>query len=221
MEEQRLAACAEKLKRLNEKHRQTNESKLSSSQTTSDEAGAAGEEALSPIPASSPVSLVPVSQSQALITQGPLLERVDRDKDEMEQEREKVEPSAEDETQLPCQPSPPPQRPTTLAPEPQSEGETLAEVGPLVEENQTDKTASVPICDYFNTEDHKGKLALGTFLQVEGKFNFLLGVEAKYFFLQWMSPTCLCLTWKLPEEKKSPLHLHNWREKLLLPCVPL
>lgn len=184
MEEQRLAACAEKLKRLNEKHRQTNEGKLANSQTTSDEAGAAGEEALSPVPASSPVSLVPVSQSEALITQAPLSERVDRDEDQTEQEQEKVVPSAEDDAQLPCQSSPPAQRPTTLASEPQSEGETsLEEVGPLVEENQTDRTTSVPICDYFNTEDRKGKLALSTFLQVEGKlFSFLLVVEVDTFF---------------------------------------
>ncbi|XP_017284274.1 protein PRRC2C isoform X1 [Kryptolebias marmoratus] len=157
MEEQRLAACAEKLKRLNEKHRQANEGKPANSQTTSEEAGAAAEEALSaPVPASSPVPSVPVSQSQALITQSPLSEREDRDKDRIEQERERAEPSAEDEVQLPPQPSPPPQRPASVAPEPQSEGETsLAEVGPLVEENQTDRTASVPICDYFNIEDNR------------------------------------------------------------------
>ncbi|KAM6921826.1 LOW QUALITY PROTEIN: protein PRRC2C [Xenentodon cancila] len=153
MEEQRLAACAEKLKRLNEKHRQASEGKPASAQTTDHEAGAAKEETLLvPAPASSPLPSIPISQLQAPVIQAPLTEKDDRDKERVEREREKVEQSAEDET-LPRQPSPPAQRPG--APEQQSEGETsLAEVAPLVEENQTDRT-SVPTRDYFNIEDNR------------------------------------------------------------------
>ncbi|XP_028258879.1 protein PRRC2C isoform X2 [Parambassis ranga] len=154
MEEQRLAACAEKLKRLNEKHRQANEGKPSSAQTSNDEAGAAHEEDTvpAPPPVSSPVPSVPVqSQSQAPIIHAALSERVDRDGDKME--RERVEQSAEEEVHLPLQPSPPLQRPG--AAEPPSEGETsLADIVPLMEENQTDR-ASVPIRDYFNMEDNR------------------------------------------------------------------
>lgn len=158
MEEQRLAACAEKLKRLNEKHRQATEGKSSPSLTTNDEAGAAHEEASSaaPAPASSPVPSVPVSQSQAPIIQAPLPERVDRDRERIERDRERVEPTVEEEVHLPRQPSSPVQRPVATAPEPQSEGE--AEVGSLVEENQADRT-TVPIRDYFNIEDSRGKSA--------------------------------------------------------------
>ncbi|KAM9385131.1 protein PRRC2C [Pholidichthys leucotaenia] len=156
MEEQRLAACAEKLKRLNEKHRQANESKPSSAQTASDEAGIARDEALSaPSPVSSPTPSVPVSQSQPPVMQVPLMERGDRDRDRMERERERVDPNAEEELHLPRQPTPPVQRSAAVAPEPQSEGDTtLADVGPLIEENQADRTP-VPICDYFNIEDNR------------------------------------------------------------------
>lgn len=161
MEEQRLAACAEKLKRLNEKHRQANEGKPSSAQTTNDEAGAPREEASlsTPAPVSSPAPSVPVSQSQVTVMQTSLPERGDRDRDRIE--RERAEPNAEEEVHLPRQPTPPVQRPVALAPEqPQGEGETsLAEVGPIMDENQTDRT-SVPIRDYFNMEDNRGKLTL-------------------------------------------------------------
>lgn len=161
MEEQRLAACAEKLKRLNEKHRQATEGISPPALTTNDEVGATHEEAPSsaPAPASSPVPSIPVSQSQAPIMQEPLPERVDQDRESIERERERVEPSVEEEVHLPLQPSSPVQRPVAIAPEPQSEGEsTLAEVGPLVEENQADRT-TVPIRDYFNIEDSRGKPA--------------------------------------------------------------
>lgn len=153
MEEQRLAACAEKLKRLNEKHRQANEGKPSPAQTTNDEAGAPREEAsLSTPPVSSPAPSVPISQSQATVMQTSLPERGERDR---------AEPNAEEEVHLPRQPTPPVQRPVALAPEqPQGEGETsLAEVGPIMDENQTDRTL-VPIRDYFNMEDNRGKLTL-------------------------------------------------------------
>ncbi|KAM7410300.1 hypothetical protein PAMA_001644 [Pampus argenteus] len=160
MEEQRLAACAEKLKRLNEKHRQATEGKSSPALTTSDETGAAHEEASSLTPASSPVPSIPVSQSQTPVMQAPLPDRVDRDREMIEREKERVEPSVEEETHLPRQPSPVPvpvpvQRPVAIAPEPQSEGESaLAEVAPLVEDNQADR-AAVPIRDYFNIEDSR------------------------------------------------------------------
>ncbi|KAM9848726.1 protein PRRC2C [Aulostomus maculatus] len=152
MEEQRLAACAEKLKRLNEKHRQANEGKSGLAQTANEEEGAGHEETSSaPAPVSSPAPSVPVSQSQASIMQTSQPERLDHDRDKIE----RVEPSAEEEAHLPHQPSSPVQRPVVVAPEPQSEGEsTLAEVGPLVEENQADRT-TVPIRDYFNIEDNR------------------------------------------------------------------
>lgn len=157
MEEQRLAACAEKLKRLNEKHRQATEGKSASAQPSSDDTGAAHEEISSaPAPVSSPAPSIPASQSQVSIMQTPLPERVDRDGERME--RERVEPSEEEEVHLPRQPSPPVQRAVTIAPEPQSEGESsLAEVGPLMEENQTDRTTG-PMRDYFNMEDKRGRL---------------------------------------------------------------
>uniref|UniRef100_A0A1A8J888 Proline-rich coiled-coil 2C n=1 Tax=Nothobranchius kuhntae TaxID=321403 RepID=A0A1A8J888_NOTKU len=157
MEEQRLAACAEKLKRLNEKHKQANESKTANAQTTNDDAGAAGEDAPSaPVPASSPVPSVPVPQSQVPVIQDPVSERGGPDKERAEQEHDGVEPIAENEAQLLHQPSSPTQRPVATAPEPQSQGElTLVEVGALVEENQVDRTASVPIHDYFNLEDNR------------------------------------------------------------------
>lgn len=161
MEEQRLAACAEKLKRLNEKHRQTAEGKAASAQSTSDEAGVAHEEASSstPAPVSSPAPSVPVSQSQGPIMEAPLPERVERDGERSERERERVEPSVEEEVHLPRQPSPPVQRPVTIAPEPQSLGESsLVEVSPLIEENQTDRP-TMPIRDYFSMEDNRGRLS--------------------------------------------------------------
>lgn len=159
MEEQRLAACAEKLKRLNEKHRHSAESKSSPAQTISDDAGAAHEETSlsAPSPVPSPVPSGTVSQSQATVMQATLPERVDRDRERMERELERVEPNAEEEVHLPRQPSPPIQRPVTVVPEPQSEGEnSLAEVSPLMEENQADRTV-VPIRDYFNLEDNRGE----------------------------------------------------------------
>lgn len=157
MEEQRLAACAEKLKRLNEKHRQTTEGKSTLVQTTNDEGGVATEEASSaPAPVSSPVPSIPVSQSQPSNMQP---ERVDRDRERIEQERERDEPKVEEEVQLPRPPSSPVQRPVVIASKPPSEGEsTVAEVSHLVEENQADRT-TVPIRDYFNIEDNRGKSA--------------------------------------------------------------
>lgn len=159
MEEQRLAACAEKLKRLNEKHRQATEVKSVPGQTTNNDAGIAYEEASSsaPAPVSSPAPSVPVSQSQPPIMQAPLPERVDGER--MERERERVEPSVEEEALLPRQPTPPIQRPVTIASEPKSEGESsLVEVSPLMEENRADRS-TVPIRDYFNMEDNRGELS--------------------------------------------------------------
>lgn len=157
MEEQRLAACAEKLKRLNEKHRQSAENKSAPAQIGEDAGAALEETSLSaPVPVPSPVPSGTVSQSQATVMQATLPERVDRDRERMELERERVEPNAEEEVHLPRQPSPPIQTPVTVVPEPQSEGEnSLAEVSPLMDENQADRI-SVPIRDYFNMEDNRG-----------------------------------------------------------------
>lgn len=226
MEEQRLAACAEKLKRLNEKHRQADEGKSAPAQTTNDEAGAAYEEASSsaPAPVSSPVPSIPVSQSQAPIVQAPLPER-------MEREGERVEPSVEEEVHLPRQPSPPVQRPVTVGPDPQSEGESsLVEVSPLMEENQVDRT-TVPIRDYFNIEDNRGELAQSLFSQLHVNDHCMIATDCLlsfvdantigFVFLQWMSPTCLCLTWTPPVVRKSLWHHHSWKEKQQLLCVPL
>lgn len=216
MEEQRLAACAEKLKRLNEKHRQANEGKPSPAQTTNDEAGAPREEAsLSTPPVSSPAPSVPISQSQATVMQTSLPERG---------ERERAEPNAEEEVHLPRQPTPPVQRPVALAPEqPQGEGETsLAEVGPIMDENQTDRT-SVPIRDYFNMEDNRGKLTLNND-QVAKKlsdYHLLINANTVFVFPQWMSPTCLCLTRKPLLVMKSLLHNHRWKGRQQLLCVLL
>lgn len=157
MEEQRLAACAEKLKRLNEKHRQAAESKPGAAQASDDNAAALEDAPSTPALASSPTPPpAPLSQSPATSVEVPPPERA-----EQEPERaERVEQSPEEEVHLARQPSPPLQRPAaTLAPpEPQglSDG-SLAEVGPLVEENQTDGT-TVPMRDYFNMEDNRGKL---------------------------------------------------------------
>ncbi|KAM4575620.1 protein PRRC2C isoform 1-T1 [Fundulus diaphanus] len=150
MEEQRLAACAEKLKRLNEKHRQANEAKAASEPSTNEESGAAGEEVSSAsVPAASPVPSVP--QSDVPVVQAPLSERVDKDEERVE----RVEASAEEEPELARQASPPVQRPVAVAPEPPGEGEaSRAEVAPLVQEDQTDRT-SLPIRDYFNMEDNR------------------------------------------------------------------
>lgn len=153
MEEQRLAACAEKLKRLNEKRRQTADPKSSSA--TNIDAALAHEEVSSAAPAAapSPAPSVPVSQSQVQIMQA---ER-ERDAERVDREQDKAELSAEEEDHLPHQPSPPVQRPGSKAPEPQSEEASAAEVGPLIEENKTDST-TVPIRDYFNMEDNRGGL---------------------------------------------------------------
>lgn len=157
MEEQRLAACAEKLKRLNEKHRQTADPK-SASASNIDAAVAHEDVSSSPAAALSPVPSVPVSQSQVQILQAPQTERVDRDVERVDREQDKVEQSVEEEEDhLPHQPSPPVQRPGSKAPEPQSEEASAAEVGPLIEENKTDNTM-VPVRDYFNMEDNRGEL---------------------------------------------------------------
>lgn len=170
MEEQRLAACAEKLKRLNEKHRQAAEAKPEA-------AGAAiGDEAApapthedaspAPAPASSPTPPAPLSQSpvsSAEVPQPEKAERVESDAErtEREQEQEEQSPEEEEEEEGPSarQPSPPLQRPvaTVAPPEPQGLAEaSLAEVGPLMEENQADGT-TVPMRDYFNIEDNRGE----------------------------------------------------------------
>lgn len=156
MEEQRLAACAEKLKRLNEKHRQTADPK-SASAGNIDAAIAREEVSSAPAAALSPVTSVPASQSHVQIMQVPLAERADRDRERVDRERDKVEQSVEEEEHLPHQPSPPVQRPGSKAPEPQSEEASAAEVVPLMEENKTDST-TVPIRDYFNMEDNRGRL---------------------------------------------------------------
>lgn len=158
MEEQRLAACAEKLKRLNEKHRQAAEGKSSPVQAPNDEA--AHDESLpAPAPVASPVPSLPVSQPQAPVMQAALPERMDRDRERIERERERVEPSTEEEVHFPRQPSPPVQRPVAVGSEPQGEGESpLVEVVPLMEESQANRT-TVPIRDYFNIEDNRGKQA--------------------------------------------------------------
>lgn len=170
MEEQRLAACAEKLKRLNEKHRQANEGKPASDQTTTEESGAAGEEAqTASVPASSPVPSIPVPQSEVPVVQAPLNERVDQDRERLEQ----AEPHAEEDPERTRQASPPIQRLIAVTPEPQGEGETsLPEVAPLVQENQTDQT-SAPIRDYFNMEDNRGRPGLGkSFVNIWIGFSF-------------------------------------------------
>lgn len=160
MEEQRLAACAEKLKRLNEKHRQAAESKPSAAlaAVTGDDDASAPEDASSvPAPSSSPTPTAPVSQLPAAPVEVPQLERAERDAERTE--RERVEQSPEEEGHMARQPSPPLQRPgaTTAPPEPQGLAEgSLADIGPLVEENQTDGT-TVPMRDYFNMEDSRGK----------------------------------------------------------------
>lgn len=156
MEEQRLAACAEKLKRLNEKHRQTADPKSASASNT-DAAVAHEDVSSAPAGAASPVPSVPLSQSHVQILQAPLTERVERDVERVDRERDKVEPSVEEEDHLPHQPSPPVQRPGSKAPEPQSEEASAADVGPLMEENKTDNTM-VPIRDYFNMEENRGGL---------------------------------------------------------------
>lgn len=84
----------------------------------------------------------------------------DAERTEREQEQERAEQSPEEEEgPLVRQPSPPLQRPVATAapPEPQGLAEaSLAEVGPLMEENQADGT-TVPMRDYFNTEDNRGE----------------------------------------------------------------
>lgn len=162
MEEQRLAACAEKLKRLNEKHRQAAESKPGAAQAaaTGDDDASVHEDASSAPVHSSPTPTAPVSQSPAPSLEVPQLERAERDVERTE--RERVEQSPEEEGHLARQPSPPLQRPGApmAPPEPQGIAEgSLADVGPLVEENQTDGT-TVPMRDYFNMEDSRGKSLL-------------------------------------------------------------
>lgn len=158
MEEQRLAACAEKLKRLNEKHRPVAESKPSAAQTAADDDTAAHEEAsLVPEPASSPIPPAPVSVSPAASVEVPQPERAERDQERTE--RERVEQSPEEEVLLGRQPSPPLQRPSAPSAPMDLQGfaaGSLVEVSPLVEENETDGT-TVPMRDYFNMEDTRGE----------------------------------------------------------------
>lgn len=229
MEEQRLAACAEKLKRLNEKHRQATEIKSAPVQPSADDTGAANEEVPSaPAPVSSPAPSIPPSQSQVSIIQTPLPERVDRDGERIE--RERVEPSEEEEAHLPRQPSPPVQRAVTVASEPQSEGETsVAEVGPLVEENQTDRTTA-PMRDYFNMEDNRGGLLELLTLPIHDilivtaasqSFSHRCHLTVMVVHLQLMSPNHLCLTWTKPAERKFLCRHHKRKEKRQPLCDPL
>jgi len=158
MEEQRLAGCAEKLKRLNEKYRQANEVKAALQPPAAKEEAAAREAEASPAPppAAGPAPSIPVSQSQEPIVEAPL--------PESEEKTERVEPSVEmeveEEVHLPRQPSPPVQRPVADAPEPRSEGESPSvEAGPPMEESQVDGAAA-PLRDYFSMEDDRGEPAL-------------------------------------------------------------
>lgn len=154
MEEQRLAACAEKLKRLNEKHRQTADPKSAPAGNV-DAASAHEEVSSAPAAALSPVPSVPVSQSHVQIMQVPLAERVDRDLERVDREQDKAEQTVEKEDHLPYQPSPPTQRPGSKAPEPQSEEASASEVGSVMEDDKADGT-TVPVGDYFNMEDNRG-----------------------------------------------------------------
>ncbi|KAM9831336.1 LOW QUALITY PROTEIN: protein PRRC2C [Neosynchiropus ocellatus] len=155
MEEQRLAACAEKLKRLNEKLKQT-EVKSAPLQPSNEQAVLAKEEVptSAPAPASSPAPSITVSQSQPPHVQPSVPERTDQEKERVDQDPELVEPG--DGESHNRQPSSPVQRSQTLAPESHGKGESvLAEVGPLVEESRNERT-TVPIRDYFNIDDSRG-----------------------------------------------------------------
>ncbi|XP_061681906.1 protein PRRC2C isoform X1 [Syngnathoides biaculeatus] len=154
MEEQRLAACAEKLKRLNEKHRQSTEAQASLPQTTSEIVAPQEEAPSCPEPTSSPAVLQP----QASVVQTLVPERVDQDEERIKLEQAEPKPEEEEEKEeepLPQRPSSPVQWPVVSAPDPPIEGEnTLAEVEPLVDENQAERT-TVPIRDYFTMEDNR------------------------------------------------------------------
>uniref|UniRef100_A0A8C7FPS7 Proline rich coiled-coil 2C n=1 Tax=Oncorhynchus kisutch TaxID=8019 RepID=A0A8C7FPS7_ONCKI len=137
MEEQRLTACAEKLKRLNEKlHPATDAKHGPDAETTNEETGAVCEDTppLSVLPpVSNPAPSQPAPSSQPLN-----ISRVER-----------VEPSAKEESQfVPRQPSP-------LVGDPRLGEGPLSEVSPLVEESQTERLTPMPIRDYFSTDESR------------------------------------------------------------------
>ncbi|XP_071010388.1 protein PRRC2C-like isoform X1 [Oncorhynchus clarkii lewisi] len=159
MEEQRLTACAEKLKRLNEKlHPATDAKHSPAAETTNEETGAVCEDTppLSVLPSvSNPAPSQPAPSSQPPNISAPLQdresvererieresvarERIEREsveRERIERERvERVEPSAKEDSQfVPRQPSPPVQRPLSIPPEPRLGEGPLHLVGPLSE----------------------------------------------------------------------------------------
>lgn len=167
MEEQRLAACAEKLKRLNEKLRPATDAKHGpAAETTNEETGAVCEDT-PPLSVLPPVSK-PTPSQPAPSSQPPNISVPLQDRESVERERiervERVEPSAKEESQfVPRQPSPPVQRPLSIPPEPRlGEGPLrlvgpLSEVSPLVQESQTERLTPMPIRDYFSTDESRGE----------------------------------------------------------------
>lgn len=167
MEEQRLAACAEKLKRLNEKLRPATDAKHGpAAETTNEETGAVCEDTppLSVLPpVSKPTPSQPAPSSQPPNISAPLQDRESVERERIERV-ERVEPSAKEESQfVPRQPSPPVQRPLSIPPEPRlGEGPLrlvgpLSEVSPLVQESQTERLTPMPIRDYFSTDESRGE----------------------------------------------------------------
>uniref|UniRef100_A0A3B4AHJ5 BAT2 N-terminal domain-containing protein n=1 Tax=Periophthalmus magnuspinnatus TaxID=409849 RepID=A0A3B4AHJ5_9GOBI len=146
MEEQRLAACAEKLKRLNEKQRQSDGKPALCS---SDDTGVSFEDT-STSALSNATPAIPTSQSQTPV-QTSVSERVERERTEPEL---RVDPHVEDD-HLVRQAASPVQRPVPV--EPQNEDENIqTEVGPIVDEMPADRTVG-PIQDYFNIDDNRGE----------------------------------------------------------------
>ncbi|KAM6963234.1 protein PRRC2C [Aplochiton taeniatus] len=167
MDEQRLAACAEKLKRLNEKLRPATETKPTPAETTNEETLVVREDTPplpAPPPVSSPAPSMPMTQTQAPVMQAPLpdreRERGERDRERME--RERIEPSVEEEVCfVPRLPSPEAQRPVAVASELQSGAECptaevgpLGEVGHLVKDSQSERTP-MPVRDHFSVDDNR------------------------------------------------------------------
>ncbi|KAL1022480.1 hypothetical protein UPYG_G00028280 [Umbra pygmaea] len=175
MEELRLAACAEKLKRLNEKLHPATESKPAPVvETANEETGAVRKDTPPPPRVSSPApgQLAHLSQTltQPALPQDP--ERMERERERLERERvgreierervdrdlESVEPSTEDESPfVPRQPSPPVQRPASVPSEPQVSEDPLGEVSPQVEDSQTERLTPMPVRDYFSTTESRGE----------------------------------------------------------------
>ncbi|XP_059923988.1 protein PRRC2C isoform X3 [Gadus macrocephalus] len=183
MDEQRLAACAEKLKRLNEKHRPAAEN---TADHADEETGAAHDKTppmAVPPPALNAVPSIPQSLPSTMQASPPDketlerervervgerleretverdLERVETDRDEREREmreREAAEASVEEEVHFGAhQPSPPVQRSVVMAPDPPSGADgSLSDLVPLVEKSHPDRT-SKPIRDYFNIDDSR------------------------------------------------------------------